>query len=352
MAPKKPTRNSATTSRKQQHVALVLDKDVRFKSKTTGLERFSFIHNALPEIAFSEITPSVEFLGKPLRIPLIISSMTGGYKGAREINRGLASVCADYGIAMGVGSERQALEDRRFHETFSVVREVSTEIPVIANVGAAQVGRMRSVDDARLLIDLVHADALAIHLNPLQELLQPEGEPDFRGVLRGIEMLAAALPVPVIVKEIGAGISQNVARRLLGAGVRYIDVAGAGGTSWAGVEALRSKKKEFAGRFWDWGIPTADAIRQVASLRNAGSAFTLISSGGITSGRDIAVSIALGADLAASARPVLQALTRGGTAAVRDLLADWEEELRAIMFLAGARTIRELQSVPLQEEHQ
>ncbi len=349
MAPKKPTRNTTTTSRKQQHVDLVLQKDVRFKSKTTGLERFSFIHNALPEIAFSEIDTSVEFLGKPLRIPLMISSMTGGYKGAREINRGLATVCAERGMAMGVGSQRQALEDRRFHPTFSVVREVSDTIPIIANVGAAQVGRFKTPDEVQLLLDLVRADALAVHLNPLQELLQPEGEPDFRGVLRGIEMLVKSIPVPLIVKEIGAGISRDVAKRLLDVGVRYIDIAGAGGTSWAGVETLRSKEKQFAGRFWDWGIPTATAIRQVAGLRNEGLTFTLIGSGGVASGRSIAVAIALGADLAASARPILQALVRGGTAAAKMLIADWEKELRSIMFLTGAGTIRQLQSVPLQE---
>ena len=350
MALKKPTRSSITTSRKQQHVDLVLQKDVRFKSKTTGLERFSFIHNALPEIGSGEIDTSVEFLGKRLRAPLIVSSMTGGYQGAREINRGIASVCAECGLAMGVGSQRQALEDHRFHSTFSVVREVSGEIPVIANIGAAQVARMKSSDDAVRLIDLVHADALAVHLNPLQELLQPEGEPDFRGVLEGIAMLVKSLPVPVIVKEIGAGISADVAERLLGVGVRCIDVAGAGGTSWAGVEALRSKDKEFASRFWDWGIPTADALRQVATLRRVGHTFTLVSSGGITSGRAIAVSIALGADLAASARPILQALTNKGARGATALIADWMKELRAIMFLTGSRTVRDLQSVPLQED--
>ena len=348
MAQKNPTRKSATTSRKQQHVTLVLKKDVRFKSKSSGFENFSFRHNALPETSFSQIDTSIEFLHKRLRLPIIVSSMTGGYPGAKEINRNLAIVCSEEGLAMGVGSQRQALEDKRQHRTFSVVREVSSDVPLIANIGGAEVGRMKTADDALRLVDLIHADAFAVHLNPLQELLQPEGEPDFRGVLHGIGMLVSALPVPVIVKEIGAGISQDVARRLLGVGVRHIDVAGAGGTSWAGVEALRSKDRSFAEKFWDWGIPTTEAIQQVAALRREGYVFTLIGSGGVQSGRDIAVSIALGADLAGSARPLLQSIVSGGVAGMRKQIASWAMELRAIMFLTGAKTIRDLQSVPMQ----
>ncbi len=350
MAKKNPPRGSETTSRKQQHVSLVLRKDVRFKSKTTGFERFGFIHNALPEISLSEIDTSVEFLHKRLRFPLIVSSMTGGYRGAEAINRDLASVCAEKGLAMGVGSQRQALENDRFHSTFRVVRDAAPDIPIIANIGAAQVALLKSADEVKPLVDMVRADALAIHLNPLQELLQPEGQPDFRGVLRGIGMLAKTLYVPVIVKEIGTGISQQVARRLLEAGVSCIDVAGAGGTSWAGVEALRSSDRAFAERFWDWGIPTADALRAVAVLRNEGHEFTLVGSGGVESGRDIALCIALGANVAASARPLLQSLSRGGTASLRMTIDAWEKELHAIMFLTGSKNLRDLQKVPLHEE--
>jgi isopentenyl-diphosphate delta-isomerase len=350
MAKKKPTRSSETTSRKQQHVELVLQKNVRFKQKTTGFERFSFVHNALPELSLSEIDTSVEFLHKRLRLPLIVSSMTGGYKGAEAINRDLATVCAEKGLAMGVGSQRQALENDRFHSTYRVVREAAPEIPVIANIGAAQVALLRSADEVKPLLEMVRADALAVHLNPLQELLQPEGQPDFRGVLQGIGMLTKALAVPVIVKEIGTGISQQVARRLFDAGVRYIDVAGAGGTSWAGVEALRSHERPFAERFWDWGIPTADALRAVSALRKEGHVLTIIGSGGVESGRDVALCIALGADVAASARPLLQSLSRGGIASLRSTIAAWEKELRSIMFLTGSRTLRDLQAAPLREE--
>jgi isopentenyl-diphosphate delta-isomerase len=275
--------------------------------------------------------------------------MTGGYRDALRINRRLAEACAEAGIGMGVGSQRQALEDSTYHRTFSVVREAAPDIPVIGNIGAAEVARIRSAAPVARLAELVRADAFAVHLNPLQELLQPEGAPAFRGVLRGIALLARELPVPLMVKEIGAGISRDVARRLLDAGVRIIDVAGAGGTSWAGVEILRSGKRRADEAFWDWGIPTVDALRGAAALRNRYPALTLIASGGIASGVEIAKCIALGADLAASARPILQALDRGGRTGVRELLAGWGRELRAVMFLTGSRTIDDLQRAHLTE---
>jgi isopentenyl-diphosphate delta-isomerase len=229
-----------TSSRKEEHVELTIGRDVRFREKTTGLERVVFVHNALPELSLSEVDCHVDFLGYTLGLPVMVSCMTGGYAGATEINRGLAEVCQDLGLAMGVGSQRQALESDEHHQSFVIVREAAPSIPVVGNLGAAEVGKLTSADPVVRLADLIRADAFAVHLNPLQELLQPEGSPDFRGVLKGITMLVRALPIPVIVKEIGSGISANVARRLLDAGVTVIDVAGAGGTSWAGVETLRS----------------------------------------------------------------------------------------------------------------
>ncbi len=277
----------------------------------------------------------------------MVSCMTGGYAGALAINRQLAEVCEDTGIAMGVGSQRQALEDHRYHRTFTVVREAAPSIPVIGNIGAVEVAALSSVDPMKRLVDMLHADAFAVHLNPLQEFLQPEGGPAFRGVLQGIARLVSDLPVPVIVKEIGAGISADVARRLLDVGVRYIDVAGSGGTSWAGVEALRRKDRAVAVQFWDWGIPTARAIRDIAALQSRTTPFTLIASGGIESGVEIAKCIALGAHLSASARPVLKALHRGGTAGLRSLLAQWAQELRGAMFLTGSATLEALRHAPL-----
>lgn len=344
-----PQRNPgrSTTSRKKQHVDLTLTKNVNFKAKTTGLEDLEFVHNALPELNLSDIDTSTRFLDRTLKLPFMVSCMTGGYVEALAINRQIAEVCQDAGIAMGVGSQRQAMEDTRYHRTFSVVREAASSIPVVGNLGAAEVARLENADGAKRLVDLIRADAFTVHLNPLQELLQPEGNTDFRGVLRGIALLVKGLPVPVIVKEIGAGISADVARRLLDTGVRYIDIAGSGGTSWAGVESFRAERQSFARQFWDWGIPTAQAIRDVAPLKAQYPRFTLIASGGITSGLDAAKSIALGADLVASARPMLKALHQHKKRGLRELIASWGRELRTVMFLTGSATIGDLHRAPL-----
>lgn len=349
-----------TSSRKQEHVELTVRKDVGFRGKTTGFERWEFLHNALPELDFSDVDPSVLFLGKKIGLPLIISSMTGGYHDAARINRRLAEACHEKKLGMGVGSQRQALENSTFHRSYSVIREVAPDIPVIGNIGAAEVARLRDVSSILKLSELIRADAFAVHLNPLQELLQPEGNPEFRGVLRGIELLVNNLKIPVIVKEIGAGISASVARRLLNAGVSIIDVAGAGGTSWAGVEILRRNKGtvphrrmktgrngDFATRFWDWGIPTVDALRQVCSLKGQYPSLMVIASGGIHNGLDIAKAIAFGADLAAIARPMMIALEKGGVPELARLIDTIGWELKAAMFLTGSKTINELQQQQL-----
>lgn len=342
-----PRRSRSTPSRKQQHVALTLNKDVGFRFKTTGLEHLEFVHNALPELNLTEVNTSTIFLDKPLAAPLMVSCMTGGYNDAMKINRQLAEVCEEQRIAMGVGSQRQALEDAQYHRTFSVVREVAPSIPIVGNIGAAEVAKMTSPDTAQRLVDLINADAFTVHLNPLQEFLQPEGSTNFRGVLKGIELLVHHLPVPVIVKEIGAGISASVARRLLDVGVKYIDIAGAGGTSWAGVETLRRKDREFASKFWDWGIPTAAAIRDVAGLKSGTTHFTLVASGGISSGFDVAKCIALGADMAGSARPMLKALKEDGKTGLRRLIQNWIQETQGIMFLTGCVTVADLRKAQL-----
>ena len=354
-------KTTRTSSRKEQHVAITLRKDVSFRTKSPGFERWEFLHNALPEINLSQVSASTAFLGKTVGLPLILSSMTGGYAEAAKINAGLAEACAVRNIAMGVGSQRQALEDASFHKSYRIAREVAPEIALFGNIGAAEVARLRDVSPIRKLADLIRADGFAVHLNPLQEFLQPEGSPEFSGVLRGIEMMVRHMPIPIIVKEIGAGISGAVARRLLDAGVAVIDVAGAGGTSWAGVEIIRrgdGVRGPATGRngarhdvrpspddvdvFWDWGIPTVDALLQVASLKLSHPDLVLVASGGISSGMDVAKSIALGADLAGVARPALKALERGG---VKGLIA-WVDrialQIRGAMFLTGSRSIDEL----------
>lgn len=349
----KPPRIS---SRKQEHVELTIGRDVSFQTKTPGFERWEFQHNALPELDFSEVDPSTKFLGKQLSLPFLISSMTGGYEDSIRINRLLAEVCVEKQLAMGVGSQRQAIQDSKFHRSFSVVREVAPDIPVFGNIGGAEVGKLKDASTIKHLADLIRADAFAVHLNPLQEFLQPEGNPEFRGVLKGIEMLVRELPIPVIVKEIGAGISMSVAKRLIDVGIRMIDVAGAGGTSWAGVEIIRRTKqtekqssrsgeKRGAGQsFWDWGIPTVDALRQVCSLKTQTPSLTVIASGGIASGLDVAKAIAFGGDMAGAARLMLRELEAGGKKALLAMIAAWEMELKGAMFLTGSRTIADLQA--------
>jgi isopentenyl-diphosphate delta-isomerase len=336
-----------TPSRKKEHVNLTVKRDVSFREKRTGFDQWEFVHNALPEIDFADISTETAFLSKRLAFPFMISCMTGGYADAKRINKNLAEVCEEQCIAMGVGSQRQALEDTTYHSSFSVVREVAPTIPIVGNIGAAEVAKLVDVSPVQRLADLIRADAFAVHLNPLQEFLQPEGNVNFRGVLGGIEKLVRGLSIPVIVKEIGAGISKNVAERLINAGVTIIDVAGAGGTSWAGVEILRRKEGINGQRqwqqFWDWGIPTAEALKQVSTLKPSSPALTLIASGGIASGLEAAKAIALGADLTASARPMLQVLTASGKKGLSIHLEQWMKEFKGAMFLVGASTIRELQ---------
>jgi len=341
-----------TPSRKKEHVDLTVKRDVSFREKRTGFDQWEFVHNALPEIDFADISTETIFLSKRLAFPFMISCMTGGYADAKRINKNLAEVCEENGIAMGVGSQRQALENTAYHASFSIVREVATSIPIVGNIGAPEVAKLIDISPVQRMADLIRADAFAVHLNPLQELLQPEGNVNFRGVLGGIEKLVRGLSIPVIVKEIGAGISKNVAQRLMNVGVTIIDVAGAGGTSWAGVEILRRKEgtngKQAWQEFWDWGISTADALKQVAALKPSSPALTLIASGGIVSGLEAAKAIALGADMTASARPMLQVLTASGKKGLSIHLEQWMKEFKGAMFLVGASTLRELQHAQIQ----
>ncbi len=335
-----------TTSRKRDHVELTVRKDVSFRSKSAGFEEWEFVHHALPEINGSEIDTSTRFLGKQLSFPLMISCMTGGYREAERINRQLAEVCEEEKLCMGVGSQRQAMENSTYHASFSVARKAAPSIPLVGNIGAPEVAMLTDVSPIIKLAELIRADAFAVHLNPLQEFLQPEGNTNFRGVLRGIEKLVRQLPVPVIVKEIGAGISGEAAAQLVDIGVSCIDVAGAGGTSWAGVEILRREKKEqpYWNPFWDWGVRTVDALREVVPLKQRMPALSVIASGGISGGLECAKAIGLGADMTAAARPMLKALMNGGKKELRETIARWRLECRGAMFLIGASSIRQLQT--------
>lgn len=336
-----------TAKRKASHVEIVLKKKIDYQ-KTTGLENYEFVHNALPEINYAEIDTHVEFLTFSFSAPIIVSSMTGGFNRAGYINSTLAEFCKEKNIGMGVGSQRQALEKPDYLETFKAVRKISKDIFVMGNIGAAQVASGFALTNIRRIIDTIQADALAIHLNPLQELIQPEGDRDFSGVLNGISELVKQAGVPVIVKETGAGISGEVAGRLIDVGVAVIDVSGAGGTSWAAIETLRLNRRAFGKKFWNWGIPTAESLIQVNSLPSR-KKFSLISSGGIRDGIDVAKSIGLGADLCSSAQPFLKALDKSGVRGLVDIFDSWIEELKGVMFLTGSKNFDMLKRANLRK---
>ncbi|MFK7696510.1 type 2 isopentenyl-diphosphate Delta-isomerase [Paenibacillus sp. HJGM_3] len=329
-----------TERRKAEHIRIVLEEPVAGRGITTGFEQYRFVHRALPELDFEEIDTSSAFLGKPLRTPLLISSMTGGTEEALRINRHLAGAAERRGWAMGVGSVRAALEMPELAATFRI-RDVAPTIPLFANLGAVQLNYGYGPDDCRRAVELLEADGLVLHLNALQEVFQPEGNTNFHGLLKRIEQVCASLPVPVGVKEVGWGLDGETACRLLDAGVRFLDVAGAGGTSWSEVEKRRTTdplRRQAADAFADWGMPTAACVRDVRRL--APTAF-VIASGGLATGVDAAKALALGADLAGFGRGLLAAAV-DGEAAVERALAQVELELRAAMFGIGARTLADL----------
>ncbi len=338
------TEVTGTSSRKADHIRINLEEDVR-SGLTTGLERYQFVHQALPELDLKAVDTQSAWFGKTLRLPLLISSMTGGTDAARALNRTLAAAAQSAGIAMGLGSQRAAIEDPSLAATFQV-RDVAPDILLFANLGAVQFNYGYGVDQCRRAVDMIQADALILHLNGLQEAVQPEGDSNFSGLLAKIEAVCRALPVPVIGKEVGWGMSEQAARQLASAGVAAIDVAGAGGTSWSQVEMHRARsetQKRVAAAFLGWGIPTADAIQNV---RSAAPHLPVIASGGLRDGIDVAKCLALGAGLAGLASPFLKAAAVSLDAA-QEAIAEIGRELRIAMFAAGAGSLARLQSIPL-----
>ncbi len=334
-----------TGRRKDDHIRINLEENVQFPRLTTGLEKLRFMHQAVPELDLQAVDTSTVFLGKTLRSPLLISSMTGGTDRAGQINMTLAEAVQNAGVAMGLGSLRVALEDPAVAATFQV-RRVAPDILLFANLGAVQLNYGFGVDHCRRAVELVEADALILHLNALQEAVQPEGDGHFAGLLARIEEVCSALDVPVIAKEVGWGISPQAARQLADAGVAVIDVAGAGGTSWTEVEYHRAPTihhARVARAFADWGIPTADSIRYV---REAVPGLPIIASGGLRDGVDVAKCIALGAELGGMAGPFLRAAVQG-VEAVQMVIWELATELRIAMFAAGAGTIAALKQTPL-----
>lgn len=334
--------------RKQEHVDLVTTRDVTFRHRTTGLDDVDLVYNALPEIDMADVDTSTTLFGRHLTLPLYASGMTGGYADAERINAALAEVCATTGIGMGLGSMRAAVDDPNLAATYRSVLRHRPPL-LIGNIGAVQLARWHHAGILRehleRLLDIVELDALAIHLNPLQELLQPEGEPMFSGVAAAIAAAVQQCPLPIIVKEVGAGINGNVAKRLIACGVAGIDVAGAGGTSWAGVEILRHPHPELVEHLWDVGIPTADCLRE-CRLPCHEAGIPMLASGGIANGTHVAKAIALGASACGVARPLLQAITEHGVEAGVALIQSWELHLRQWMFLTGSATTAALSMAP------
>jgi len=331
-----------TSLRKIDHLRICLSKKVE-GPLTTWLEYVTIPHCANPDIDLEDVDTSVEFLGKRLNAPLIVSAITGGAPGTERVNRVIAEVVEELGLGMGVGSQRSMLENSSITYTYSVVRDAAPSAVVIANIGAAQVVKL-SKDELIKVINVIKADALAIHLNPAQEVFQFEGETSFKGLKARLKELVKELPVPIIIKEVGCGLSYEVVRELRELGIKYFDVAGAGGTNWILIELLRLKEKgeelrsEIASTFLDWCIPTAPSI---IDTKLAAPDSVIIASGGLRTGVDVVKSIALGADLGAMALPVLKAAVKGKEALV-NLLKAVIEEVRIATFLSGSSSIREL----------
>lgn len=333
-----------TQQRKKEHLEICLDTESVTSASGTGLGRYRFVHNALPEIDLGEIELNTVFLGKRLTAPILISSMTGGFDLARKVNRNLAAAAQELGVAMGVGSQRVAIEAPSAAISFQV-RDIAPDILLFGNLGAVQLNYGYTVEHCRRAVSMIGADALILHLNVLQEAVQPEGNRNFKGLGEKIAVVCRALEVPVIVKEVGNGISVDAALRLQRAGVKAIDVAGRGGTSWSAVEAQRAAQQ---GRradtaFADWGIPTEEAL---VSVRKALPGIPLIASGGIRTGVDIAKSIALGADIAAIGQPLLAAALES-SAKVVEFISSIIHELKVSMLCVGARDLSALREVQL-----
>ncbi len=331
--------------RKAEHIRLALEPGMQLGGRSWW-DDYSFGHCALPEIDLAEVDTSVDFLGRRLQAPLLISCMTGGTEAAGVINRNLAAGAERTGVAVGVGSQRKALEDPVKADTFRV-REAAPSVPLLANLGAVQLNYGMGIRECHQAVEMIGADALVLHLNPLQEALQPEGQCDFSGLLPKIgEVVRSLSPlgIPVVAKEVGSGLSESVARALAAQGVRILDTAGTGGTSWARIEAKRSGELDLGELFAGWGLPTPLSIQEVRRVEGV----TVIASGGLRNGMDVAKALALGADLAGMAYPFLQPATESPER-VAGQVSRIVRELKICMFCLGVKTVAELRTVELRK---
>jgi len=331
--------------RKREGIEIPLNENIQGRTASTYLEYVKLLHNALPEINYDQIDLSIEFLNRSFSAPLIIDSMTGGTDEAFVINKRLGLIAERYGLGMGLGSQRAGLKSDKLVESYSIARKVAPNAFLIANIGGAQLSDGLSNSDILKIIKMIDANALAIHLNPLQELIQPEGEPRFKGILKKISNLVNELEIPIIVKEVGSGISADVAIKLEKSGINSINVAGAGGTSWAGIEKIRANqhneylKSQLGELFWDWGIPTALSILLVSNSVK----IPVIASGGLRNGLEIAKCLILGANVCAMAFPFLKRASKS-----EEELEKFTQlilsEIRATMFLLGAKDVHSLKN--------
>jgi isopentenyl-diphosphate delta-isomerase len=337
-----------TGKRKEDHIRICLGNKAQAKNATAGFEDIQLVHRALPEVNKEKINLSTTFLGKKFNAPIIVGAMTGGTEQATQINASIAEAVEKLGLGMGVGSQRAAIENRELEKTYKVAREKAPHAFLIANIGGVQLVHGYGLKEVKKVVEMIDADAVAIHLNALQEAVQPEGQTNFKGVLAKIGEIACALDTPVIVKETGAGISAEDAKALEDAGVKAIDVGGVGGTSFAAVEYYRSSTKKdavqnFLGEaFWDWGIPTAiSLIETVQTVK-----LPVIASGGVRSGTDVAKALALNASLASITQPILQTAVKSAKE-TEDKLSCLIEELRNALFLVGAEKLSDLAKTPV-----
>lgn len=323
-------------SRKQSHFDLCAQQNVEFKTKTTWLEHVELVHQPLTETLLDDIDLSVEICGKKLRAPIVITAMTGGTPDTGKFNKEVAALADRLGLGFGVGSQRVMLNYPELTDTFRV-REQAPNVLLLGNIGIAQ-ARELSLATLQKLVDDIQADALCVHLNTAMEIVQHQGDRDFRGSLAAIKRLINELPVPIIVKETGCGFARETGEKLAEIGVEWIDVSGAGGTSWVGVETLRNRALQHLGEaFWDWGVPTAASVLELRGL-----GINLIASGGIRTGMHAAKAIALGAQSAGVALPVLRAYVSGGIDAVEEFLSAMITELRAAMMLCGCERVADM----------
>jgi len=336
-----PTVTHDIRQRKADHLDLCATDEVAFKNQTTLLEQVRLVHQSLPDLDLDAIDTSVQLLGKTLKAPIVIAAMTGGHERAAEVNHTLASIAEARGYGFGLGSQR-AMQKRPDTAWTFEVREHAPTALILGNVGVVQAREMDTAVIAKM-IEQVGADALCLHMNPAMELVQPGGDRDFRGGRETVARLVKELPVPVVSKETGNGISVETARAVAEAGVKVVDTSGAGGTSWVGVETLRAEgdARELGELLWDWGVPTAASVHNVVSC-----GMEAIATGGMRTGVDAARAIALGATAAGFARNVFKAFVEGGRDGAERFLLRVEEQIRAVMLLCGASTVAELRDAP------